>query len=154
MDYQLSHATLLTFCPTWLVEKDTVSYQLSHATEYSIVIVLTTEAIISSFSDIVKVSGRIFLTFGHFPSFLHFFMPTFILQSRDSRPERRLRSPLQCAVMRPDYLSSPSGRRTVKVAPWPGTLSTVTEPSQRSTMRLTSDRPRPLPSVAWAVSPW
>ena len=48
---------------------------------------------------------------------------------------------------------SSSGSRTVNVAPWPGALSTPTLPPQRSTMRLTSARPRPLPSVAWAVSP-
>ena len=42
---------------------------------------------------------------------------------------------------------------TVKVLPSSGTLLTLISPPVRSITRLTSASPRPLPSVAWDVSP-
>ena len=45
------------------------------------------------------------------------------------------------------------GSNTVNVLPFPGSLSTVTSPPNSVMTRATSARPRPLPSVAWEVSP-
>ena len=55
---------------------------------------------------------------------------------------------------RASFHAASKGSRTVKAEPSPGRLSTVTLPPQRSAMRLTRLSPSPLPSVAWAVSPW
>ena len=154
-------------------------YQLSHATKCE-VIVLTTRVIIAPLGGVVKMLGGFFSEqffrkrslprkgpdghrpCGALPS-LHWSagrphrpcgaLPTLrwsaarqspLPQAGPGQPGRPARRPYECSSM---------GRRTVNVEPCPGALSTATSPPHRSTMRLTSERPRPLPSVAWAVSP-
>ena len=58
-----------------------------------------------------------------------------------------------CLAKQAIAYASSIGRYTAKLVPMPGVLFTVILPPQRSTMRFTSERPRPLPSVACALSP-
>ena len=78
------------------------------------------------------------------------------LPPKPSKPSKAVKTEKPPAIPLP-YSLPPclsSGRRTVNVDPMPRALRTSTLPPQRSTMRLTRLRPRPLPWVAWAVSPW
>ena len=162
---------------------DSMSYQLSHATKYEVGVVSTTNVIITPLRGVVKVLGEFFGRHRQRRNagravqrryHAHIRRDAIIGVRRAGgatpplQPLSRLRRQLplegEPRLVTGHYqlhspLStlhshiSPNGNRTLNVAPMPGALSTVTSPPQRSTMRLTSARPRPLPSVAWAVSP-
>ena len=61
---------------------------------------------------------------------------------------------LPAAKLIPEFLHPFLLSRTVKLLPRPGVLRTDISPSRMSMTRLTRASPRPLPSVAWEVSPW
>ena len=80
------------------------------------------------------------------------FVLTLHSSHKDANPEPLIQA-LDLLCLYVFYLAGLSGSTTVNVVPSPGLLSTVISPLHRSTILLTSDRPRPLPWVAWAVSP-